>query len=261
VLFSFWAVQAQSTHIVSTNDDVRLRVSVVDSVKRYDFNGPLTSITDDGRKFALILRIDSCIPAITNLKAGTFVSFCVDNPRLFLGASAARGGTHEISISRKLAARLLVSDTEAHARKYEYYEIHPGAPEIGVELTFPDAISAEWYRHEDAIQADRKVFTDIVRQFATTNGMESFPNPRGEIYMGPPLCSFKNARLEIKMEGRQCLDDCGMFSIASRTPHLSPDLFKAETDPLLDALRSRFPNRLKIERKVWFDAQAQGTAE
>jgi hypothetical protein len=111
------AAQAESTNRITTNDVVRLRVTVVDSVPLRSFRGSLTPTDDVNSRFALTLRIDSCVPAITNLKSGTVVTFAVHSPSRFLGGSAEKGETHEITMPRKKAANLVFDDKTKQANK------------------------------------------------------------------------------------------------------------------------------------------------
>jgi hypothetical protein len=96
----------ESTNNVATNDVVRLRLTVVDVVPLRGFSGALTPTKDLDPRFALTVRIDSCIPAITNLKSGTIVTFAVHSPSMFLGGSAKKGTTHEVTFPRKRAINL-----------------------------------------------------------------------------------------------------------------------------------------------------------
>jgi hypothetical protein len=105
-LFGSWTAQAESTNNVTTNDVVRLRVTVMDSVPLRSFHGSVTPISDVDPRFALTVRIDSCVPAVTNLKSGTVVTFAVHSPSLFLRGSAEKGKTHEITMPRKKAMNL-----------------------------------------------------------------------------------------------------------------------------------------------------------
>jgi hypothetical protein len=106
-LFSCWTAHAESTNHVTSNDVVRLRVTVVDSVQLGDFHGALTPTSDLDPRFALTVHIDSCLPAVANVKSGTFVTFGVHSPTLFLGGSAEKGKMHEITMPRNRAENLL----------------------------------------------------------------------------------------------------------------------------------------------------------
>jgi hypothetical protein len=98
---------AQTTNNVTTNDVVRLLVAVVDSVPLRSFRGPLTPTSDVDPRFALTVRIISSVPAPTNLKTGTVITFAVHSPSLFLRGSADKGKTREITMPRKEAMNLL----------------------------------------------------------------------------------------------------------------------------------------------------------
>ena len=105
-LFCFGVARGESTNNVATNDVVRLRVTVVDSVLLRSFRGSVNLIGDVNPGFALTLRIDSCVPAITNLKPVTTVILAVHSPTLFLRGSAEKGKTYEITMPRKKAVNL-----------------------------------------------------------------------------------------------------------------------------------------------------------
>src|SRR4051794_23742482 len=92
-LLTSWAAKAQSTNSISTNDVVPLQVTVLDSVQLSDFKGFAIPAGNVDLRFALTLRIDSCTPAITNLKSGTVATFAVHSPSLFLAGSAEKGTT------------------------------------------------------------------------------------------------------------------------------------------------------------------------
>ncbi|MDB6065160.1 MAG: hypothetical protein JWR26_1368 [Pedosphaera sp.] len=97
----------QGTSDVTTNDVARLGVTVLDVVPLHSFAGSLTPTSDVDPRFALTVRIDSCVPAITNLKSGMIVTFAVHSPSRFLGGSAEKGATHQIKMSQKKAINLL----------------------------------------------------------------------------------------------------------------------------------------------------------
>jgi len=105
-LLSFCISHAEGTNSVTTNDLVRLRVTVVDSFPIKEFHGSLFSTSDVDPRFALTLRIDSCVPAITNLKSGTVVTFAVHSPSLFLNGKAEKGRTNEITMLRRRVMNL-----------------------------------------------------------------------------------------------------------------------------------------------------------
>jgi len=133
----------------------------------------------------------------------------------------------------------------------EYYDFYPKMPFVHVELTFPYSTTAEWYRHTDLIKADMKVFADIVRQFAVTNGLHDCQNPHYGIYSGGILCSFKSDLLEIKTSPTDSASGCDRFEIAPiEAAHMTADVFKSQTEPLLKSLQARFPDRLKVEFKT-----------
>jgi len=104
------AAETRTTNSVSTNDVVRLQVTVVDSVLLSSFHGLLTPTGDVDPRFALTLRIDSCVPAITNLKSGTVVTFAVHSPSRFLTGSAEKGKTNEITLPLKKALNMVSED-------------------------------------------------------------------------------------------------------------------------------------------------------
>ncbi len=100
-LLTWRAAEAQST-----NEIVRLRVTVLDVTPLPGFSGSLTPTGDVDPHFALTLRIDSCVPVVTNLTAGAVVTFAVHSPALFLRGSAEKGTTHEMTMPRKKAMNL-----------------------------------------------------------------------------------------------------------------------------------------------------------
>jgi hypothetical protein len=102
-----WTAKGESTNNVATNDVVKLRVTVMDVVPLRGFTGPLTPTTDFDPRFALTVRIDSCRPAVTNLKSGTVVTLAAHSPSRFLGGSAEKGKVREITIPRKKAINLV----------------------------------------------------------------------------------------------------------------------------------------------------------
>ena len=105
----FWGCQlapGETTNSVATNDVVRLRLTVLDVAPLRGFTGALTPTKDFDPRFALTVRIESCVPAITNLKSGTVVTFAVHSPSMFLGGSAKKGTIHEVAMPRKRAINL-----------------------------------------------------------------------------------------------------------------------------------------------------------
>jgi hypothetical protein len=99
-----------------------------------------------------------------------------------------------------------------------------------------------------------KVFTDGVRQFAATNGLHACQNKYDSIWTGPSLCSYKSEQLQIQMFGMRPLDDCFDIRMApTEVAHMSSDEFASRAEALLKSLQARFPERLKVERKVWFE--------
>ena len=107
VLLICLTAAGQGTNDVTTNDVARLSVTVLDVVPLHSFAGSLTPTSDVDPRFALTVRIDSCVPAITNMKSGIVITFAVHSPSRFLGGSAEKGETHQIEMSRKKAIHLL----------------------------------------------------------------------------------------------------------------------------------------------------------
>lgn len=107
LFFASCAAKGQGTSTVTTNDTVRLRVTVLDVVPLRNFSGSLTPTGDIDPRFALTVRIDSCVPALTNLKPGTAETFAVRSPTLFLRGSTEKGKSYEIEMSRKKAMNLV----------------------------------------------------------------------------------------------------------------------------------------------------------
>jgi len=113
VFFASGFAQAQNTN-PATSNDVRLLVTVMDSIPLRDFRGSLTPTGDFDPRFALTVRIDSCVPAITNLKFGTIIALAVHSPALFLKGSAEKGKAHEITMPRTKAVNLLAEQGGSH---------------------------------------------------------------------------------------------------------------------------------------------------
>gem|GEM_PF-4194325 len=106
-VFIFCLARGEGASSVATNDLVRLRVAVVDWVPLKGFHGSLFPASDVDPRFALTLRIDSCVPAIADLKSGTVVTFAVHSPSLFLNSEAEKGKTNEITMPRRRVMNLL----------------------------------------------------------------------------------------------------------------------------------------------------------
>jgi hypothetical protein len=102
-----WSAAGQGAGEVATNEVVRLRVTVLEVVPLKSFTGSLTPAGEPDPRFALTVRVDECIPPITNLKSGLVVTFAVHSPSLFLGGKAGKGSEHQIKISRKMAVNLV----------------------------------------------------------------------------------------------------------------------------------------------------------
>ena len=107
------AANSQNTNNTATNENVRLRVTVLDVALLQNYTGPAMPTDDVNPRFALTLRIDSCVPAITNLKSGTVVTFAVPGPSLFLRGQTEKGATNEIipTAPRKKALNLASADS------------------------------------------------------------------------------------------------------------------------------------------------------
>jgi hypothetical protein len=106
----FWIccnAKAQSSNNVSTNEVIRLRVTLLDVAFLSSYSGTLTPTDDVDPRYALTVRIDSTVPAITNLTSGAVVTFAVHSPTLFLRGGAEKGKTYEISMPRRKARNLI----------------------------------------------------------------------------------------------------------------------------------------------------------
>src|SRR6516162_914370 len=108
-LLASWIANAQEVNTNPTNDVV-LRVTVQDVAPLRSFSGAVTPTDHVDPRFALTLRIDACVPALTNLKSGTVVTFAVHSPSLFLGGGAEKGTSHQITMPRKKANNLVVRE-------------------------------------------------------------------------------------------------------------------------------------------------------
>jgi hypothetical protein len=104
-LLTSWAAGAQTNG--TTNEVVRLKVTVMDVAPLGGFTGALTPTEDVDPRFALTVRIESTVPAITNLQTGTVVTFAVHSPSRFLSGRAGRGQVHDITMPWKKAANLI----------------------------------------------------------------------------------------------------------------------------------------------------------
>jgi hypothetical protein len=118
VLWVCCTAAAQRTNDIATNDVVRLHVTVLDVVPLSQFTGSLTPTRDFDPRFALTVRIDSCVPAITNLKSGTVVTFAVHSPSIFLGGVAKKGTAHEITMPRRRAVNLVLTEPAGATRTF-----------------------------------------------------------------------------------------------------------------------------------------------
>jgi len=106
-LLCSWTARAQGTNAVSTNDFVRLRVTVVDVAPLRNSTGFAAPIGDVDPRFALTLRIESCIPAIANLKSGSVFTFAVHSPSRFRrSGDVEKGKTNEVTMLRTKAVNL-----------------------------------------------------------------------------------------------------------------------------------------------------------
>jgi hypothetical protein len=117
-LLSCSAAEAQITNIVSANEVVRLHLTVLHVNSLCGFTGPLTPTSDLDPRYALTVRIDSTVPAITNLESGTAITFAVHSPALFLGGGAEKGKSYDISMPRKKAINLVPETRTAPPDKH-----------------------------------------------------------------------------------------------------------------------------------------------
>ena len=126
-LLVFRAAQAQSTDSVEANDVVRLNITVMNVVPLRSFSGTLTPTGHGDPRFALTVRIDSCLPVVTNLNSGTVVTFGVHSPSLFLGGSAEKGSTNVITMPRTKAEGLFPQPSEAAAQVQRWVAVGTSA--------------------------------------------------------------------------------------------------------------------------------------
>jgi hypothetical protein len=85
----------------SRNDVIRLQTTVQDVVPLADFSGVITPIDFDP-SFALTVRIESAVPAATNLKRGAVVTLGIHSPSLTFGGEPTKGKAYDFVLNRKI---------------------------------------------------------------------------------------------------------------------------------------------------------------
>jgi hypothetical protein len=81
------------------SDEVRLRATVLAVELLADFSGVATPVDFDPR-FALTVRIESAVPAVTNFRAGTVVTLAVHSPSLTFAGEPVKGKTYSFLLHR-----------------------------------------------------------------------------------------------------------------------------------------------------------------
>lgn len=90
------SVQAQTTA-----DEIQLRATVKAVGLLADFPGKAIPVGFDPR-FALTVRIESAVPATTDFKLGSVVTFAIHSPALLFAGEPKKGKTYEFSLRRKI---------------------------------------------------------------------------------------------------------------------------------------------------------------
>ncbi len=125
LLLTCLAVRGQSTNSVGTNEFVRVDMTVLNIAQLSTYKGPLIP-RDPEPRFALTLRVDSSVPPIPNLKAGTILTFAVHSPTIS-DRSIEKGESFFCRMSRKAAISLA---PQGHANQQGgVNERQPSGPE------------------------------------------------------------------------------------------------------------------------------------
>src|SRR5262245_20151233 len=92
---SVWnAGQAQST-------EINLRATVQAIAPLSTFSGTAIRVAGDPR-FALVMRIESAVPAVGNLNKGTVTTFAIHSPSLLFDGEATIGKTYDFLLCRQV---------------------------------------------------------------------------------------------------------------------------------------------------------------
>ena len=81
-------------------EEFRLRATVKNVVTISSYSGTVTPVESDPR-FAVIVRVDSVKPVLTNFTIGGTVTFAVHSPSRLFGASETRGKTYDLILRRE----------------------------------------------------------------------------------------------------------------------------------------------------------------
>lgn len=84
-----------------TIDEVHLRATVQDVVLLSDFSGKIIPVDFDPR-FALTVRIESVVPAVTGFTPSAVKAFAIHSPSLLFGEEATKGKTYDFSLQREI---------------------------------------------------------------------------------------------------------------------------------------------------------------
>lgn len=95
-LLACTAWQAQSSR-----DEVRLRATVQAVVPLTSFSGTVTPVGIDPR-FALTVRIESVVPAVTNFNVGAIVTLAIHSPSLLFGEEPTKGEAYDFALNREI---------------------------------------------------------------------------------------------------------------------------------------------------------------
>lgn len=86
---------------IKDNDEVRLRAKVKTIVPLTDFSGVITPVDVDPR-FALTLRIEATVPAVTDFGAGAVVTLGIHSPSLLFAGEPVKGKTYDFLLHRRI---------------------------------------------------------------------------------------------------------------------------------------------------------------
>jgi hypothetical protein len=84
----------------STNDEFRIRATVLRVSPLTSFSGTITPVGVDPR-FALTLRIDSAAPTIIDFRAGAGVTLGIHSPSLLFGLESPIGKAYDFVLHRE----------------------------------------------------------------------------------------------------------------------------------------------------------------
>ena len=85
----------------STNDEIHLRATVQAVVPLTSFSGKVTPVDVDPR-FALVVRIESAVPAVANFTEGAVVTLAIHSPSLLFAGEPKKGKTYDFLLGRKI---------------------------------------------------------------------------------------------------------------------------------------------------------------